>query len=97
MRWERFNNAVFKFGPDGKYINRFGGDGDRAGQFRAPGAIAVDGKGRVYVSDSKGIQIFDGEGRYIDVFKPDGGFASGMIFNDRENCLWSRGVRWSSL
>lgn len=79
-----FNNAVFKFGPDGKYINRFGGDGDRAGQFRAPGAIAVDGKGRVYVSDSKGIQIFDGEGRYIDVFKPDGGFASGMIFNDRD-------------
>jgi DNA-binding beta-propeller fold protein YncE len=79
-----FNNAVFKFGPDGKYINRFGGDGDRAGQFRAPGAIAVDGKGRVYVSDSKGIQIFDGEGLYIDVFKPDGGFASGMTFNDRD-------------
>ncbi len=78
-----FNNAVFKFGPDGKYINRFGGDGDQAGQFRAPGAIAVDGQGRVFVSDIKGVQIFDADGRYVDVFHPDGGHASGMVFNDK--------------
>ena len=31
-----FNNAVFKFGPDGKFLTRFGDDGDQAGQFRAP-------------------------------------------------------------
>jgi DNA-binding beta-propeller fold protein YncE len=78
-----FNDAVFKFGPDGKYINRFGGDGDKPGQFRAPGAIAVDGRGRVYVSDMKGIQVFDSDGRYLDVFKADGSNASGMVFNDK--------------
>ncbi len=78
-----FNDAVFKFGPDGKYINRFGGDGDKPGQFRAASAIAVDGRGRVYVADIKGIQIFDSDGRYIDVFKADGSTASGMIFNDK--------------
>jgi DNA-binding beta-propeller fold protein YncE len=76
-----FNNAVFKFGPDGKFLNRFGGEGNAEGQFRAPSAIAVDGKGRVYVSDAKGIQIFEGDGRYLRVFKPEA-YALGMTFND---------------
>lgn len=77
-----FNNAVFKFSPEGKFITRFGDDGDQPGQFRAPSAIAVDGKGRVYVSDFKGVQVFDGNGRYLTVFAP-GGTASGMVFNDK--------------
>jgi DNA-binding beta-propeller fold protein YncE len=76
-----FNNAVFKFGPDGKFLTRFGDNGDQAGQFHSPFAIAVDGKGRVYVSDIKGIQVFDGNGRYLKVFKPDG-LAFQMVFND---------------
>jgi streptogramin lyase len=76
-----FSNAVFKFTPDGKYQTRFGSDGDQPGQFRAPSAIAVDGNGRVYVSDFKGIQVFDGNGRYLTVFNPPG-TASGMVFND---------------
>jgi DNA-binding beta-propeller fold protein YncE len=76
-----FNNAVFKFGPDGKFVTRFGDSGDQAGQFHAPFAVAVDGKGRVYVSDIKGIQVFDGNGRYLKVFKPDG-LAFQMVFND---------------
>lgn len=77
-----FNRAVFKFSPDGRYITRFGGDGDEAGQFRAPSAIAVDNQGRVYVTDFKGVQIFDGEGRYIDVFDVEGA-ASGLAFTDK--------------
>jgi DNA-binding beta-propeller fold protein YncE len=77
-----FNNAVFKFSPEGKYITRFGDAGDQSGQFRAPSAIAVDGKGRVYVSDFKGIQVFDSNGRYLATFNP-GGTASGMVFNDK--------------
>ncbi|MBC8029133.1 MAG: NHL repeat-containing protein [Pyrinomonadaceae bacterium] len=76
-----FNNAVFKFAPDGKFLTRFGDAGNEAGQFRAAFAIAVDGKGRVYVSDIKGIQVFDGNGRYLKVFKPDG-LAFDMEFND---------------
>jgi len=77
-----FNNAVFKFTSDGKFANKFGSAGDQPGQFRAPGAIAVDGKGRIYVSDIKGIQVFDANGRYLQVFKPDG-VASGMFINDK--------------
>ncbi|MCU1265572.1 MAG: hypothetical protein JWM21_1890 [Acidobacteria bacterium] len=81
-----FNNAVFKFNADGKFLNRFGSAGDQAGQFRAPQAIAVDGKGRVFVSDIKGIQVFDADGRYLQVFKADG-IASGMVFNDKNELL----------
>jgi len=87
-----FNNAVFKFSPEGKYLNRFGGEGDQPGQFRAPGAIGVDGQGRVYVSDFKGIQIFDGEGRYIDLIKVDG-FAFGMTFDDRNELFVTTGKK----
>lgn len=78
----RFNNGVFKFGRDGKYMNRFGSSGDQAGQFRAPYSIAVDGHGRVFVGDIKGIQIFDADGRYLNVIKQKG-VAFGMVFNDK--------------
>lgn len=77
-----FNEAVVKYTPDGRFVNRFGGQGGETGQFRAAQAIAVDNKGRIYVSDTKGIQVFDANGRYLDTFKPEG-HAFGMIFNDQ--------------
>ena len=77
-----FNNAVFKFGRDGKFINRFSGGGDQLGQLRAPYSIAVDGYGRVYVGDMKGIQVFDANGRYLNVLGLQG-IAFGMVFNDK--------------
>jgi len=77
----RFNNAVFKFGRDGKFINRFGDAGDQPGQLRAPYSIAVDGHGRVYVGDMKGIQVFDANGRYLSIVNLKG-MAFGMVFND---------------
>ncbi|MBA2645469.1 MAG: hypothetical protein H0U81_01605 [Pyrinomonadaceae bacterium] len=81
-----FSNAVFKFSPDGRFVNKFGGEGNGAGQFRAPLSIAVDHRGRVYVSDIKGIQVFDGNGRYLTVFKASP-VAFGMVFNDQKELL----------
>ena len=78
----RFNDAVFKFGRDGKFINRFGSSGDQPGQFRAAYSIAVDGYGRVYVGDMKGIQVFDQDGRYLNLIKLTG-VAFGMVFNEK--------------
>ena len=78
----RFNNAVFKFTPDGKFMNRFGGAGDQSGEFRAAYSIAVDGYGRVYVGDIKGIQVFDANGRYLTTVDVKG-MAFGMVFNDK--------------
>ena len=78
----RFNNGVFKFGRDGKFVNRFGSGGDQPGQLRAAYSIAVDGYGRVYVGDIKGIQVFDANGRYLDTLVQKG-MAFGMVFNDK--------------
>lgn len=78
----RFNDAVFKFGRDGKFINRFGSGGDQPGQLRAAYSIAVDGYGRVYVGDMKGIQVFDSNGRYLALLNVKG-MAFGMVFNDK--------------
>lgn len=78
----RFNDGVFKFGRDGKFMNRFGSDGDQPGQFRAPYSIAVDGHGRVYVGDMKGIQVFDANGRYLNLIDVKN-FPFGMVFNDK--------------
>jgi hypothetical protein len=60
-----FNEAVFHFGPDGRFLNRFGAAGDEPGQLRAPLSIAVDGQGRVYVGDIWGIEIFELDGRFV--------------------------------
>jgi streptogramin lyase len=80
-----FNNAVFKFSPEGKYISRFGSSGDQQGQFRAPSSIAVDGQGRIYVGDFKGIQVFDADGRYLQLIENDGyTHASGIVFDDED-------------
>jgi DNA-binding beta-propeller fold protein YncE len=77
-----FNSAIFKFTPEGKFVNRFSGPGDQPGQLRAASSIAVDGKGRIYACDVKGIQVFDSDGRYLTVFKPDVS-SFGMVFNDK--------------
>ena len=69
---DRSEESVFKFGTDGKYINRFGGEGDAAGQLKSPDGIGVDGQGRVYVCDiGRAIQVFDANGRYLDSFAPN--------------------------
>lgn len=77
----RFHEAVFKFGRDGKYINRFGGSGDQGGQLRSAYSIAVDGYGRVFVGDMKGIQVFDANGRFLSIIRLRG-MAFGMVLND---------------
>ena len=77
-----FNNSVFKFSREGKFITRFGGRGNGRGQFTAPSAIGVDGQGRVYICDFGGVQVFDGDGRYLDLVKVEGA-ASGLAFNDK--------------
>jgi len=79
-----FNNAVFHFAPTGKYINRFGSAGDQAGQLRAPSEVVVDGQGRIYVSDFKGIQVFDPDGRYLALLDVPG-VVFGMAVNDQNN------------
>jgi predicted RNA-binding Zn-ribbon protein involved in translation (DUF1610 family) len=79
----KFNNAVFHYGAEGQFIGSFGSQGDEPGRFRAPSDIAVDGQGRVYVSDFKGIQVFTPDGQYLSVIKgPNGGYVNGLAFDE---------------
>lgn len=81
-----FNNAIFKFTPEGKFVTRIGSEGDAPGQFwpLALFAIAVDNQSRVYASDVKGIQVFDAEGRYLGLIEVEGS-ASGIVINDQND------------
>lgn len=81
-----FNYAVFKYDPQGKYLNRWGEEGDSPGQFKALLDIAVDSYSRVFVSDFSGIHVFTAEGRLLDTI-PLTGVAYGLAF-DGENNLW---------
>jgi DNA-binding beta-propeller fold protein YncE len=80
------SGSVYKYSPDGILQARFGSSGDEPGQFRAPLDIAVDGQGRIYVSDVKGIQVFANDGRYLGHFDVPGA-PFGMEFNDQGE-LW---------
>ncbi len=79
-----FNNMAFIYNRDGKYQNKFGGDGEGHGTFQAVDAIAVDNQSRIYVSDINGIQIFDPNGRYLETFEIQPG-ARAMTFDLKGN------------
>lgn len=84
-----FNDAIYRFSADGVFQTQFGSDGNEPGQFTAPSAIAVDRQSRVYVTDFTGIQVFDANGRYLDVFDvPDNGVVFGLIVAD-DNHLYA--------
>jgi DNA-binding beta-propeller fold protein YncE len=85
-------NGIFKFAPDGRYINRFGG-----GFLSGPGIVfgaqglAVDGQGRLFVACHKpAIQVFDADGRYIDGFGGNDA-AFGLAINDQNEIFTSFG------
>jgi DNA-binding beta-propeller fold protein YncE len=77
-----FAEAIFHYSADGEYQNRFGGAGDEAGQFRAIGDLAIDQQGRIYVSDIRGIQVFDNDGRFVETIDPpEVSYVYGMAFD----------------
>ena len=55
---------VYQFTSAGKFVNKFGGKGDKAGQFNFPFGLAIDNQSRVYVADS-GVKIFDPQGTFL--------------------------------
>ena len=66
-------DVIFKFAPDGQYASQFGSSGNEPGTFMGIiGGIAVDGRGYIYVSDFQGIQVFDNNGRFLELIPVDG-------------------------
>jgi hypothetical protein len=55
--------TVFEFGPDGRFIRKFGRAGQGPGEFSSPAGIACFGSFR-YIKDFPRIQVFDRTGQY---------------------------------
>ncbi len=68
------NSRVLKFSKDGKLLRQWGKKGKGEGEFDLPHAVCLDGRGRVYVADRENnrIQVFDGDGKFLAVWKESG-------------------------
>ena len=53
--------------PGGELLKSFGKEGNETGQFWFPNDVAVDAKGRLYVSDGNNgrLQVFDPDGQFL--------------------------------
>lgn len=60
---------VLMMDTNGNILSQWGSEGDENGQFRAAGAVAVDSKNSVYVSDSylHRVQVFGNNGNFIKI------------------------------
>ena len=69
------NVRIQKFDTDGKFITKWGSEGDGEGQFKIPHGIAVDSSGSsVYVTDMTGLSInkFTRNGEFITKWGSEG-------------------------
>jgi sugar lactone lactonase YvrE len=59
---------VHRFAGDGRLLSSWGEKGTEPGQFALPHSVVVDRRGRVLVADRENhrVQIFDGDGRFLD-------------------------------
>jgi sugar lactone lactonase YvrE len=78
-----FNGSVFQYNPQGVFTNRISSEGEEDGQLSAPGDLAVDGQGRLYISDINGVKIFSSDGRYLDKFDLSG-YVAGLNFDTQD-------------
>lgn len=63
------NSRMVKLSPEGKFLATWGSAGEAPGEFHAPHQVEVDTKGRVIVADRDNdrLQIFDGDGKLLEV------------------------------
>ncbi len=59
-----FVEAVFEYSYDGKYINKFGSEGDGDGQFTGINSITIDQTGRILINDWGWMEVFMSDGRW---------------------------------
>jgi DNA-binding beta-propeller fold protein YncE len=65
------NRRVVHFNAKGEYVNEWGKEGNKPGQFALPHSIVADSKGRLYVADRENarIQVFDTKGNLLAVWE----------------------------
>jgi hypothetical protein len=76
-----FEYFVFKFSSEGRYVDRFGGEGDAPENLRSPNSIGVDNSGRVYVADIFGIKVYESDGTFVRTMNVGSGAKWDVGFN----------------
>jgi len=86
------NERVVKYSPTGKYLLEWGKRGTGPGEFFLPHNVAVDGTGRVYVTDreNRRIQVFDSNGKFLHQWAGVGGISA--LFMTKDQHLWAGGT-----
>jgi len=92
---DRANGRICVFDKERKLKLKFGGIGDKRGEFKEPADVAVDRQGRIYALDSVAapVQVFDKRGKYIYRFgfrgegEEDISFPAGL-FVDQNDQVW---------
>jgi ribosomal protein L7/L12 len=77
---DQWKADVYHLNPAGRFVDRFGG-----GKFPPAEHVAVDGRGRVFVSDigNSAVRVFDAAGQPLgDITGP--GVVFGLALNDRD-------------
>ncbi|MEA3266321.1 MAG: NHL repeat-containing protein [Candidatus Fermentibacteria bacterium] len=75
-----FNEAVFVFNSEGRFVNRFG----NAEQFTMPSGFDVDPYGRLWVSDFEDLLLFDPGGELLMTIDPGVIVKDFVISNDMQ-------------
>ena len=86
------NARVVKFSSDGTYLSEWGSRGTGPGEFGLPHGIAVDEDGRVYVvdRDNRRVQVFDGDGMFLDEWTELVGVQT--VFVTKAQQIWTGGT-----
>jgi hypothetical protein len=80
------DGVLYKFSPEGKYINSFDSSNSQSGGFGGGNTLAVDGQGRLYIGDRSTVQVYSPEWRNIDSFPT--GVSLDMLAIDAQGVLW---------
>jgi DNA-binding beta-propeller fold protein YncE len=78
------NDRIVKLSKDGKFIKAWGRHGSEPGNFDVPHGLAMDAVGRLFVADraNNRVQIFDQNGKLLDIWKQFGRPSGITIRND---------------
>jgi sugar lactone lactonase YvrE len=81
------NARVHRFTNDGKLLYSFGQPGSKPGEFRLPHGIFIDDEDTLYIADRKNdrIQIFDTQGKLLDIWDDVVYEPQNMTFDDLGN------------
>jgi sugar lactone lactonase YvrE len=81
-----YAGAIYKFSPEGKYINNFASHGNGPGQFSQASSIAIDSHGQIYLADSDRVHIYAADGHYVRSFGLDQS-TEVLLFDDQDDLI----------